>query len=146
MFKRQIFIYSFILLILIAVFNYIGLKFSWYWTYRWYDIPMHIAGGLWVSLFFLFLYDYFVTRFTIHNYKLKVFWVVFFVLLFITISWEIFEVVGGINNLNDVGYWPDSLGDILNGFIGGFIGYFFFVKSKKCNTGIDCEVEKEKIV
>jgi len=144
MFKRKIFIYSFILLIFIAIFNYIGLKFYWYWTYRWYDIPMHIAGGLWVSLFFLFLYDYFVTNFTIKNYKLKVFWVVFSVLLFITVSWEIFEVVGGINNLGDRGYWPDSLGDILNGFIGGMAGYFFFIKSKKCKIGIDCDIDNEE--
>lgn len=143
MFKRKIFIYSFILLILIAIFNYIGVKFCWYWTYRWYDIPMHIAGGLWVSLFFLFLYDYFVNKFTIKNYKIKVFWVVFCVLLFITVSWEIFEVLGGINFTGDRGYWPDTLGDILNGFIGGMIGYLFFIKSKKCNSQIECNSVKD---
>jgi hypothetical protein len=104
---------------------------------------MHIAGGLWVSLFFLFLYDYFVNKFTIKNYKIKVFWVVFCVLLFITVSWEIFEVLGGINFTGDRGYWPDTLGDILNGFIGGMIGYLFFIKSKKCNSQIECNSVKD---
>ena len=139
MFKQKIFIISFILLIIIAVFNYLGVKFYLYWVYRWYDIPMHMLGGLWVSLFTLSVYSYFYKNVSILNYRRKVFTTVFIVLIFVIIFWEAFELVGGITSWNNNGYWMDTLGDILNGFIGGTMGYLFFIRNKKCNVDLGCD-------
>jgi hypothetical protein len=46
-----------------------------------------------------------------------------------TISWEIFELVGKITFLSDgMWYWIDTIKDITDGFIGGIIGYYFYIK------------------
>jgi hypothetical protein len=136
MFKQKIFIASFIVLILVAVLNYLGSIFNLYWVYRWYDIPMHILGGLWVALFSLSIFAYFCKNISIVNYRKKVFGIVFIILLFITISWEIFELWGGITFLGDRGYWIDSSADILNAYLGGTIACLLFIKKRKCNNNL----------
>jgi hypothetical protein len=138
MFKQKIFIASFFTLVLVAVLNYFGSKFYWYWTYKWFDIPMHILGGLWISLISLSLYSYFYNNVSIVNYKIKVLGVVLFAVLFIGISWEIFELVGGITYFTDKGYWIDTVADLINDTIGGLIAYLFFIKKRKCLTSLDC--------
>ena len=144
MFKKKTFIISFIVLVVVAVLNYIGNNFYLYWIYKWYDIPMHILGGLWVSLLSLSVYSYFDKNVSIINYHWRVFRIVFLGLLFMIIFWEIFELVGGMTSLNDNGYWPDTLGDILNGFIGGMIGYFFFIIRKK--SDVELEYKNNQII
>jgi len=118
MFKQKIFIVSFFVLALIAVLNYVGIKLSLYWVYRWYDIPMHMLGGLCVTLFSLSLYSHLNRVFPIIVYKINVFYVLFFTLLVVTISWEVFELLGQITFVGDRGYWPDTLDDILNAYMG----------------------------
>ena len=140
MFKQKIFIFSFIVLCIVAVFNNLGNNYNLYEIYSWYDIPMHLLGGLWVSLFSLFLYPHINKRFSIANSHMGVFVMIFFILLFITVSWEIFELVGGMMSLNDPGYWPDTLGDIMNGFIGGILGYFYWYWTKMCRDNLEVPV------
>lgn len=131
MLKQKTFIFSFIVLVILAVCNYFGLKFNLYWVYRWYDIPMHMLGGLWVSLFSVFSFNYLRNFFpTIFN-RINILYIVVLILLFITISWEVFEVWGKITFIRDIGYWPDTLGDILNAYIGGVVTYLFFVRKNK---------------
>ena len=136
MFKQKIFIASFFVLIITAFFNYIGGKYFLYWIYQWYDIPMHILGGLWVSLFSIFLYTNFYKDISIHCKKLSMF--VFFTLLLIALSWEIFELMGKITFLSDgIWYWIDTIKDIIDDFIGGMIGYLlycYFTKTKELSN------------
>ncbi len=131
MFKHKSFIFSFIILIILAIGNYLGVKFNLYWFYRWYDIPMHILGGLWVSLFSVFLFNYLRRFFPIYFSRLNISYVVFFVILFITICWEIFEIFGGITFIKDTGYWLDTISDIFNAYIGGAVTYLFFIRKNK---------------
>lgn len=132
MFKQKIFISSFIVLIIVAVSNYIGIKYNLYWVYKWYDIPMHILGGLWVSLFFLSFYLFFKKDLNHNIFQKETFFKVLLILLFITISWEIFELVSKTTFLSDgIYYWIDTIKDILDGFIGGIAGYFLYLKLAK---------------
>ncbi len=128
MFKQKIFILSFIVLVLVASFNYLGVTFSLYWVYKWYDIPMHMLGGLWVSLFTLSFYPYLNKHYLVKDFNINPLYAVFISLLFMIIAWEIFELIGGMALLSDRGYWPDTLGDVLNGYIGGIVGYLFYLK------------------
>jgi hypothetical protein len=126
---KKIFISSFLVLISVAVFNYIGIKYNLYWIYNWYDIPMHILGGLWVSLFSIYLYTYFDKDIFASDYHKKVLKIVILSLTFMTISWEIFELLGKLTFLSDgKWYWFDTIKDIIDGFIGGMIGYYFYSK------------------
>jgi len=129
--KRKILISSLIVIIFIAFSNYIGMKYNLYWVYKWYDIPMHILGGFCVGLFSLYLYSSFQKNIFTANYRRNFFIFLFFILFFITISWEIFELVSKITFINDQGYWIDTIGDILNAYFGGMVVYLFFIRNKK---------------
>jgi hypothetical protein len=129
MFKQKIFIYSFIVLILVAIFNYLGTNYYFYITYDWYDIPMHILGGLWVSLFTIFLYTLYYKNTLIKENRKRILSIVCIALLFMTISWEMFEIISKITLPSDGAlYWIDTIKDITDGYIGGMIGYFFYIK------------------
>lgn len=132
MFKQKIFIYSFIVLVIVAIANHLGAQFNLYYIYPWYDIPMHMLGGLWVSLFTIFLYTNFYNNSLDTNYPKKILKVVLISLLFMTVSWEIFELIGKITFLSEGKlYWIDVIKDIIDGFIGGIIGYYFYTKNTK---------------
>lgn len=36
-------------LFIIAGVNSVANNYSWYWTIRWFDMPMHFAGGAWLA-------------------------------------------------------------------------------------------------
>lgn len=128
MIKQKTFIASFVVLVAVAFFNNLGTNLNLYWIYRWYDIPMHMLGGLWVALFSLSLYPLINELLLEKGYKISAFYLSILALLFMTISWELFELLGQITTMIDIGYWSDTLSDILNGYIGGMFGYLFYLK------------------
>ena len=140
--KLRAFWESFFVLILIVILHFLSLYFNWYWTYKWFDIPMHILGGLWVALTALWIFCYYGRVNSIINYKSKTFLTVFITILVIGISWEIFELLGKITFLNDPGYWADTTKDMINDFIGGIVAYFYFIKRKKCTNELVCDPKK----
>lgn len=45
----------FVLVWIIALIHVAAEYYAWYWTFRWFDIPMHILGGIWLGLATLWL-------------------------------------------------------------------------------------------
>lgn len=130
--KKEYILYSSsLVLVLISILNYLGGQFYWYWTYKWFDIPVHMLGGVWVGLTTLWLWAHFSHLKVVKTFRMKALGIVVFSIFFVGISWEIFELLGGITNMTDRGYWPDTIGDIINDFIGGMFAYFVFIKTKK---------------
>ncbi len=37
------------LILAIAVVNALAQYYYWFWTMRWFDMPMHFAGGMWLA-------------------------------------------------------------------------------------------------
>ena len=134
MLKRKLLFISFFIILFIAVFHFFAIKNSWYWTYRWLDIPVHIVGGFWVSLTVLWVCLKIKHIDNIYGYKKKALFVVFFSVFFVAVSWELFELVFKITSLDSVGYFRDSLSDIFNSVIGGIFAYYYFVKSKNSSN------------
>jgi hypothetical protein len=131
MYKKIVFLVSFVTLCVVASSNYLGIKYNLYWIYKWFDIPVHMLGGLWVSLFYLYLCERYNHIFHNLNFN-NLFKNLLLALLVVTISWEIFELVIGSVHLDDgFVYWSDTISDIINGFIGGILGYLFYNLSKK---------------
>ncbi len=131
MLKKKLLSISLITILFILAFHYLSLKYSWYWTYRWLDIPVHIVSGFWVSLTALWISLKIRHIDSIFGYKKKSLFVMLISILVIAIFWEIFELIFKITSMNSTGYWSDSLTDILNGFIGGLIAFWYFTKNKK---------------
>lgn len=119
-----------VLLLVIGAAHYAGLINRWYWSVSWYDIPLHILGGLWIGLLFFYLFE---ARFqfvspgrTLRDYVLLFFLVLGFVSFF-GILWEFFEYFGDVFLLAkgraailQEGL-KDTLGDFLSDLLGGFL-------------------------
>jgi hypothetical protein len=134
MLKKKLLLISFITVLFIAIFHYLALKYSWYWTFRGLDIPVHIVGGFWVSLTALWVALKIGHIEKITDYKKRALLIMLSSVLIVGILWEIFEVVFKITFLHDIGYFADSLKDILNGLIGGIISYLYFMQSKSAKN------------
>jgi len=106
---------------------------------------MHFLGGLWVALTALWIFCYFGHISSIINYKTKIFFIVFLAIFIIGISWEIFELVGKITFMDDVGYWTDTFGDLFNDFLGGMVAYFYFIRRRKCSNESVCDPKSGEI-
>lgn len=130
MLKNKLLLISLITILLISVFHYFSLKYSWYWTYRWLDIPMHIVGGFWVALSALWVSLHINHIDNINGYKRKSFFVMLGTVLVVAILWEIFELLFHVTSLISTGYWSDTLSDISNGVVGGIISFLYFIKNK----------------
>lgn len=130
MLKNKLLLISLLTILLISVFHYLSLRYSWYWTFRWLDIPVHIVGGFWVSLSALWVSLYISHIDSILGYKRKALIVMLTSVLVVAILWEIFELIFHVTSVNSVGYWQDTLSDISNGFVGGIISFTYFIKNK----------------
>lgn len=139
------------LLIFILVVHVIATINHWYWTYQWFDIPMHFLGGALVAMVFLYLNPNFKIqnqKFTkLPNYLITIIITLSFVSL-IGVLWELFEflldvfvvktgylsfpkaVPNTIMNTYDI--YRDTLGDLFFDLLGGFAmaAIFQFRKSK----------------
>ncbi|MBI2514787.1 hypothetical protein HYV91_01175 [Candidatus Wolfebacteria bacterium] len=107
----------------------------WYWTFRWFDIPMHFLGGFWVAMVFFWLI---YPRFQITNYQLPI--TIILLLAFVAlvgVLWEFFEFIfdllfsragyTGISRILGYGVkdlYIDTLKDLFMDLLGG-LGFFF---------------------
>jgi hypothetical protein len=146
MLKRRLLIISFFTILLVAIFHFMALKYSWYWSFRWIDIPVHIVGGFWVSLTVLWIALKVGHIEKITNYKKRALVLMIGSAFIVGILWEVFEVVFKINFLHNVGYWRDSLKDILDDFLGGGLAYLYFIKSKKSKNCLIVKPESHLMV
>ncbi len=88
---------------------------SLYWYYSWFDIVMHLWGGVLVALGVHILSHF-------ANVTLKpTLQTTLIVLLIVMVSWELFEYVAGLYNPDTYVY--DTTKDLLFGLCGGLLGY-----------------------
>lgn len=107
-----------IVLSTVAFFHWIGTTELYYWTYFWYDIPMHFLGGAWVVLATLWISEMPPAR------LLKPFLSVMYLLgmaLFVGVAWEVYEVVFGIADMHAIGYVRDTVLDLIMDTSGALI-------------------------
>ncbi len=105
-------------LVLTGILNTIGTSLYLYWTVIWFDMIMHFLGGLFVSLFFFSLFSFF--RSGLSYVEKLVLGLVFSIL--VGLVWEYYELIIGVADLRDVGYWPDTGMDIVMDTLGALVG------------------------
>ncbi len=99
-----------------------------YYLIWWFDIPMHMLGGLWVALTSLVIYYH--TGWITRKDRSTSFVVAGAIAttLFIGLLWEVFEFsVEHLVKLNDNGLL-DTLKDLVDDLIGGTVGTIIFIK------------------
>lgn len=107
-------------LFLIGITHVLALEFYLYWTYLWFDMPMHVFGGFTVALGFSML-PFFRIHIPEHLKTLQVYLVV---VLAVGLLWELFEYVGGISILAEEDFFNDTSMDLVLDLLGGAVGYY----------------------
>jgi len=118
--KKRLLSWVLYLVYFIFFLNLGAMLFSWYWTIRWFDVPMHFLGGFWSILFLSWLY-----LFTpLGRFGKKI---VFLVsgLILISLFWEFFEFI--LNRVSHLGANTliDSAKDLFFDSLGGVTAYFY---------------------
>ena len=112
----------FILLALVfAAVHTVAVKMSLYWYFSWFDVVMHLFGGLLIALGMVSLTSF-------RSVSLKPSLKLLLAFLFpIIISWEVFEWFAGLSHPATAVY--DVSKDLLVGFVGAIGGYWLIQKN-----------------
>lgn len=118
--------FLFIALIVTALVGYLDHQarlLFWYWEYPWFDVVMHLLGGVSVASFMVWAHD----RFVSHT---SIVFVVALGLLAVGVSWEIFEYFAKAPT--EANYIIDTVTDVIMDIVGAglVIGMYFIWKQK----------------
>ena len=84
--SRNLLIRLVTLIFLIFLLNYLAMKFYWYSSIWYFDMPMHFLGGLWLGLALIWF-------FKIKEISWKVILEIILGVLLIGVFWEAFEII-----------------------------------------------------
>lgn len=109
----------------IFLLHILGTSFFWYAKYFWFDIPMHILGGLWVGLLISYILEDRLRMLDFKKSPLITLSIVLSLTTLVGIAWEVFELAAGTIPAylspvfeRNVPIYQDSLYDLLNDVLG----------------------------
>ena len=101
---------------LTLVLHSLGTQFYFYWLFWWFDLLMHALGGFSLGL----LVSFFLPR--------KVVYVFFLLLLFLLLTWEVFEAVVLGLHVGGMRYIVDTVIDVYIGLISGCAAFALYFR------------------
>ncbi|HEY4505601.1 MAG TPA: hypothetical protein VJG67_02830 [Candidatus Paceibacterota bacterium] len=117
----KLFKHTFLLLVIVAVLNWLASEFYLYWTIWWFDMLVHFLAGCTVAMAILWLWPH-INKIRTHT-TIQIIFVAIFATLIIGILWELYELYFHLEFLSDgVPYFIDTSSDLLMDVSGGFIG------------------------
>lgn len=127
----------FLLLATVGVLNYLATKYHLYWSVKEFDSLVHFLGGATLSVFFLWFY-FFSGVFAPTRRDFSYFLMIAVIgSLFVSISWEIYELVLGEAKFNKAEYPFDTLMDISMDTLGAMAACFYgYLKEMKSNLSV----------
>lgn len=123
MFWNKYFWPSFLILVMVVFLHWLASLNGFYETIWWYDIVMHFLGGLWVFLFVLWIIH---TQYGVRFKKYAFLKNLLFFVFVVGISWEIYELIFGFDDLFREGYFLDMPLDLVMDTLGAVSGGFLF--------------------
>lgn len=110
-----------------------------YYKILWLDIPMHLAGGAWVVLLFLYLFAERWNVFSENGLKNRVgiFLLALGLVALVAVLWESYEYLYDVFIAERHGFLrtqqgvSDTMGDLVNGLIGGAVVTLVYLRSLK---------------
>lgn len=117
------------MVVLIWAVNALANAFHWYSAMWWFDIPMHIMGGIFLGLSFGSLF--FKKLLLLTNFEAFVAILLF--VLIVGLGWEFFEyfvqsIIKGSPQLANI---PDSAKDMIMDLVGGTLASAFVLRALK---------------
>lgn len=113
--RKLLFAQACVLAITVALF-FLGTREHFFLTIFWYDIPMHILGGLWAALAGGWLLSFLGSRANL--------WQCIAIAFVVGVAWEIFEYALGIGGSVFMSYPIDTAKDLFDDCIGGAIAAY----------------------
>lgn len=112
-----IYILSALVAVILLVSHLFGMD-GLYYTYDWYDTPMHMIGGLALGLL-VYQISHSVKHVTHISWRK-----IIFAIILIGLAWEVFEAFFGIAGapLGTRAYYIDTVKDLVNDTFGAFVG------------------------
>jgi hypothetical protein len=121
-------------LIFIIAVHALALVNYWYWTYQWFDVPMHFFGGIWVAMVFFWLrqktradYDKFWTLINCLGFVV----LIGVLLEFAEFLYDVFISSRGYFGFLQLGA-ADTVGDLFFDLLGGlFFSIIYFIQPRQ---------------
>lgn len=108
-----------ILLVLIAVVNALATFFYWYWRLRWFDMPMHFLGGVWVSGLVIW-FRYFSNNLLVPPQTFRELCLIGAGVAFLVgLGWEVYELAMSVALGGHINAMRDTLSDLCFDVLGG---------------------------
>lgn len=140
--NKKLLFYACALVFFIWLVNTVAHNFYWYSAMWWFDIPMHILGGMFLAICAGALF--FKKLRTLSRLEIIVTMLLF--VFIIGVGWELFEygVQTFIKGSPELANISDSIKDILMDIIGGVVASFFVLRSiKRYNKRHDSRISGE---
>ena len=122
--KHLVFLMFFIFLV-----NSMSWQFSWYYLIWYLDIIMHFLGGLWVALFFIYVFS----RKDPANLDFPLFLQIFIASSLVGVLWEFYEFFLTAISATSFNF-QDTVFDVIFDMLGAIASFFFFFKNNYVNT------------
>ncbi len=129
MLRKKLLLISLGTVLLLALFHIFALELSWYYIFRWSDVPVHILGGFWVTITTFWIFLKYRIADTSLDSRTSILIMLISVLI-IGVLWEIFELASGNTSLSVRNYWQDTFTDVASGFVGGVVANIYFSRIK----------------
>lgn len=135
--RKPLFWETFFLLAVVSFVNYIATAYHLYWSINEFDSGVHFLGGATVSTFFAWLYFY-SGYFSPARRDLWQFFLISVIgTLFISVSWEAYELVLGEARFDKAGYAFDTALDLIMDTLGSIAACFYaYMREVKISTEI----------
>lgn len=119
--RRKLLIRLTSLILFIFFLNYAAMKFYWYSSLWWLDMPIHFLGGFWVGLLSVWL-------FPPQNMSFKSVFKVSLMVFLVGFLWEIFEIAVNDTLIHNPFNMLDTSSDLLFDLAGGLSAVIYFFK------------------
>lgn len=128
--KKKLLVRITSLILFILVLHLLAFQFYWYYSVWWFDMPMHILGGFWLGLVFIWFLK--PKDLSFNTVAKIILWA-----LVVGLFWEIFEIFA-FNFITGTPFNAlDTLSDICFDLVGSGISIFYFIKKIALKPSIE---------
>ena len=119
--RKKLLTYLAFLIFFIFAVNYAAMKFYWYFSIWYFDMPMHFLGGFWLGLALIWL-------FSVKELSFKIIFKIILGVFFIGILWELFEISIDKTITQNPFNILDTISDMCFDLAGGALSIIYFFK------------------
>jgi len=129
--RKKLLTYLAFLIFFIFAVNYAAMKFYWYFSIWYFDMPMHFLGGFWVGLallWFFSLKEFSLPERLFGRAGFKIIFKIILGVFLIGIFWELFEVFVDKTIAQNSFNLLDTVSDMCFDLAGGGLSIIYFFK------------------